>query len=391
MAELKVIEGKQQGKSIPLNAKNFLIGREQDCQLRPTSDLVSRHHCVFSQDGYTVRLRDLGSTNGTFVNGERIQGQVVLNDGDRVQIGKLAFQVSVRLTADAALPEAVTSGTAGSLSLDDLSSQPPSAEDPLSDSAVLGNSETELNTGKTEAGPRDSSKTMEIPAYDSAAYNAAETEAGMFGGDTTVIAPTQQPTGRPASPLGPLPPLYPAQRPPGNPGTPSGGFPQYSQPAPAPYPPPQYVPPPAYPVQQPSYAPPPAYPGAYPQAGYPGMTGYPSQPVYQQPAYPQPGYPPMPGYPGGYPQPAMAYPPAGNPYPQQAAAPVIESPSSASKRAVPNPPMSLPPPEETGARAPEPKPEEVKAADGSAPPAKKPSSAAADIIRAHMQRRPGAS
>ncbi len=223
-AELKVIEGKQQGKSIPLNAKKFLIGREQDCQLRPTSDLVSRHHCVFSQDGYTVRLRDLGSTNGTFVNGERIQGQVSLNDGDRVQIGKLAFQVIIRQSAEAStVAEPVgAAAAAGALSLDDLATKPPSATSPLADSAVLGNSETELNTGKTEAGGSDSNKTMELPAYDPATFSAAETEAGMFGGDTTVIAP-QPAAAPPASPLGPA-------RGPARPMTPPGVFPQFPPP-----------------------------------------------------------------------------------------------------------------------------------------------------------------
>ena len=43
-AELKVIGGKQDGSTIPLATKKFLVGREQDCQLRPTSESVSRHH-----------------------------------------------------------------------------------------------------------------------------------------------------------------------------------------------------------------------------------------------------------------------------------------------------------------------------------------------------------
>lgn len=94
-AELKVVEGKQQGAVIPLNRKKFLIGREEDCQLRPNSDLVSRHHCVFTLDDFTVRLRDLGSTNGTFVNGQRATGQVVLHDGDEIKIGKLVFQIAI--------------------------------------------------------------------------------------------------------------------------------------------------------------------------------------------------------------------------------------------------------------------------------------------------------
>lgn len=377
-AELKVIEGKQQGKSIPLSTKKFLIGREQDCQLRPTSDLVSRHHCVFTQDDYTLRLRDLGSTNGTFVNGERIQGQVVLNDGDRIQVGKLAFQVTIRDTAGAVASPGSVGG--GSLSLNDLSSQPDSAEpsavaDPLSDSALLGSSDTEVNTGKTDAG-MSAGQTMEIPALDAAAF-AADTESGMFGGDTTVIAPGA-PAQQPVSPLGP-PPRSPGVRPAVSNQTPAGG---YAKPMPtAPqmgYGSPQYMP--AYPAAQPVYSPPAMYPPAmYPQAGYPGMGGYPAAPAYQQPMYPQPAYPQMPGY-------------GAMPYPQAPATPAapIETPSSAGKKPMPAaPPVSLPPPETTGAKDPEVKAEAPKPADGNgAAPQKKPSSAAADIIRAHMQRRP---
>ena len=94
-AKLRVASGKQEGSEIPLPTGKFLVGREEDCHLRPNSDLVSRHHCVFTVDEFTVRLRDLGSTNGTFVNGERIRGAVVLNAGDRVVIGKLELDVAV--------------------------------------------------------------------------------------------------------------------------------------------------------------------------------------------------------------------------------------------------------------------------------------------------------
>ena len=97
-AVLKVMEGKQQGALIPLG-KKFLIGREEDCHLRPNSDLVSRHHCVFTVDEFTTRLRDLGSTNGTFVNGIRTTGQVVLKSGDQVRIGKLLFEVVIDVPA----------------------------------------------------------------------------------------------------------------------------------------------------------------------------------------------------------------------------------------------------------------------------------------------------
>ncbi|VAX41650.1 hypothetical protein MNBD_PLANCTO02-827 [hydrothermal vent metagenome] len=105
---LKVIEGKHSGKTIPLEKGNFVIGRESDCNLRPNSEMISRHHCVFKTDEYTVRLRDLGSTNGTFVNGERIQGVTILKDGDTVHIGKLAFQVAIsQATTDSVETKAI--------------------------------------------------------------------------------------------------------------------------------------------------------------------------------------------------------------------------------------------------------------------------------------------
>jgi hypothetical protein len=95
-AELKVVDGKHAGQVIPLNRRKFLIGREQDCQLRPNSEMVSRHHCVFSIDDFSVRLRDLGSTNGTLVNGNRIRKDVVLVAGDRIVIGNLEFELVIR-------------------------------------------------------------------------------------------------------------------------------------------------------------------------------------------------------------------------------------------------------------------------------------------------------
>lgn len=94
-AELQVISGSQSGSVIPLVSGRFLIGREEDCHLRPSNDLVSRHHCVFKTDEYTVRVRDLGSTNGTYVNGERLRGEVMLNTGDKVKVGTLEFEVAI--------------------------------------------------------------------------------------------------------------------------------------------------------------------------------------------------------------------------------------------------------------------------------------------------------
>ena len=94
-AKLNVVSGKRKGQVISLATGKFLIGREQDCQLRPKSNLFGGHHCVFTIDEFTVRLRDLGTTNGSQVNGEGIHGEVVLITGDRVSVGNLEFEVQI--------------------------------------------------------------------------------------------------------------------------------------------------------------------------------------------------------------------------------------------------------------------------------------------------------
>lgn len=93
--KLKVIEGKSAGQEIPIRGKKFFIGRAEDCQLRPGSDLISRHHCVLLvEEGY-VGVRDFGSKNGTFINDDRVVGERELKAGDRLTVGPLQFEVHI--------------------------------------------------------------------------------------------------------------------------------------------------------------------------------------------------------------------------------------------------------------------------------------------------------
>ena len=72
----------------------FLIGRKPDCDLCVPHATVSRQHCEIVVEGQAVILRDLGSSNGTFLNDVRVQ-ESRLEPGDRVTVGPAALTVQV--------------------------------------------------------------------------------------------------------------------------------------------------------------------------------------------------------------------------------------------------------------------------------------------------------
>jgi pSer/pThr/pTyr-binding forkhead associated (FHA) protein len=114
-ARLRIFGDPSAGQIIPIPPGKLIIGREEDCHLRPASGFVSRHHCVLLLDAYTLRIRDLGSQNGTFVNGRRIgKGEIILLQGDMVSVGDLNFQIDLTPTTNEtspAVPEAQPSAS----------------------------------------------------------------------------------------------------------------------------------------------------------------------------------------------------------------------------------------------------------------------------------------
>jgi FhaA, N-terminal domain/FHA domain len=74
-------------RTFDLNAPVTMLGRGTDCDLRLVDPGVSRHHAELRVEDDEVVLVDLGSTNGTFVNGQPVR-RVVLNDGTRVTLGR---------------------------------------------------------------------------------------------------------------------------------------------------------------------------------------------------------------------------------------------------------------------------------------------------------------
>lgn len=104
--QLIVANGRSAGQVIPIRGPRFFIGRAEDCHLRPHGDMASRYHCAIIVDDASVVIRELGSKNGTFVNGHRLTHEQFLRDGDRLTVGNLEFEVKlgVQTTENGASP-----------------------------------------------------------------------------------------------------------------------------------------------------------------------------------------------------------------------------------------------------------------------------------------------
>lgn len=86
-------DGKAQ--PVPLTNDRTLIGRLDDCQVRIRSGKISRHHCEIVNDGISLVLKDLGSSNGTFLNQSRIAEETELESGDLISVGSLVFMIQI--------------------------------------------------------------------------------------------------------------------------------------------------------------------------------------------------------------------------------------------------------------------------------------------------------
>jgi pSer/pThr/pTyr-binding forkhead associated (FHA) protein len=92
---LKVTKGSKIGAKIAVKKDEFLIGRSPECHLCAGSTSISRKHCAITRNGTKVTIKDLGSRNGTVVNGKKTEGEVELQSGDEITIGSLEFLVTI--------------------------------------------------------------------------------------------------------------------------------------------------------------------------------------------------------------------------------------------------------------------------------------------------------
>jgi pSer/pThr/pTyr-binding forkhead associated (FHA) protein len=81
-------------KSFFLPSPVTVIGRRHDCDLCVPLMVVSRRHCQLNYNNETFKIRDLGSRNGTFLNGKRVD-EAALRPGDYITVGPLTFLLQI--------------------------------------------------------------------------------------------------------------------------------------------------------------------------------------------------------------------------------------------------------------------------------------------------------
>ena len=83
------------GQSIPVRTGESVIGRDRACAVHIDAESVSRQHARLRLAGGEASLEDLGSKNGTWVDGERIHGEVALTDGATFKVGSEAVRFEI--------------------------------------------------------------------------------------------------------------------------------------------------------------------------------------------------------------------------------------------------------------------------------------------------------
>lgn len=248
--QLKIVDGPDAGREFPI-AGSLVIGRDPSAGIVLDDSEVSRRHASISAGPDAPAIEDLGSTNGTFVNGERIEGSRPLQAGDRLRIGTTVLEVDLPVQAT------------------QIASVIPEAEDPgATRMASVTSPEEAERAAKAEEAMRH------------AAPEGEDDEATVVPEDRAATEAPEPTAEQPPAPPEPTPPAPAPPAPAGGPQSPAPG-------PPAPPPPPSAPPPGPPPVAQPPGPPPPGAPfGGAPPA-------------------------PQPVAPGAFPQPAHAQPPAG--------------------------------------------------------------------------------
>ncbi len=109
LVQLILAKGSRAGTIAQIQTGYYMIGRHDECQIRPKSRSVSRRHCLVHHAPNGVRLLDLQSTSGTRLNDEKLEPLqwVDVSSGDQIRCGKVAFDVAIDATDGKAAPSMV--------------------------------------------------------------------------------------------------------------------------------------------------------------------------------------------------------------------------------------------------------------------------------------------
>src|SRR5207237_968067 len=112
-AYLEVVGGRLAGRRFALGAGEAVLGRDEACDVSLLDESASRRHAAIARRGERFHVRDLGSRNGTFVNGAPLGGEEALRTGDEVTVGatRLRFTDEAERARDTApLPAPAAAG-----------------------------------------------------------------------------------------------------------------------------------------------------------------------------------------------------------------------------------------------------------------------------------------
>lgn len=93
MALMRIETGANKGKQLRLPNRGLVVGRGETADMRINSAEISREHCRLTAEGSEVVAEDLGSSNGTFVNGRPITEATRMKQGDRVTFGPITLRL----------------------------------------------------------------------------------------------------------------------------------------------------------------------------------------------------------------------------------------------------------------------------------------------------------
>ena len=107
MAKLVVLSAGMTGRTHELKVDKTTIGRVEDNTFPIADPSVSSHHCEVLLRGTDVVVHDLNSTNGTFINGEKVNGEAVVKPNQILRLGQIELRLETEATASAPAKKSV--------------------------------------------------------------------------------------------------------------------------------------------------------------------------------------------------------------------------------------------------------------------------------------------